>query len=138
MIRVLNFAMIAITMLICFGLYRVTHAAQEREAQLAAIEGEIAETKRAAGVLKAEFSLLSQPAKIEALTERHLELQPTRAQQVAMRVSDLPWREQAAVAGTGASEAIIDGIPMAGADEKPPVFDDTAPTPAPKPRSIGR
>jgi cell division protein FtsL len=135
MIRVLNFAMIAITMLICFGLYRVTHAAQEREAQLASIEGAISETKREAGVLKAEFSLLSQPAKIEALTERHLELEPTRAQQVAMRVSDLPWRAREQAAGTA---EVIDGIPMAQADEKPPVYDDTAPTPAPKPRSIGR
>ncbi len=133
MIRFLNVSMLTLTLMICFGLYRVTHAAQERRDELASVEREIQDEKRAINVLKAEFSLLSQPSKLEAMADRHLHLQPVSAQQIAY-VSDLPMRAPPA--------ASIADIPMAG--EAPTVadagivYDDAAPTPSRKPRSIAR
>jgi hypothetical protein len=127
MIRALNFTMLAFTMTICFGLYQVTHAAQEREAQLHAVETDIADAKRSVGVLKAEFSLLAQPSKVEAMSARHLDLQPTAARQVAMQIGDIPLREE------NRPDSMIDAVL-----EGEVFYDPSAPVPARKPRSVRR
>ncbi|BCW88740.1 hypothetical protein sos41_18820 [Alphaproteobacteria bacterium SO-S41] len=130
MIRALNLAMLALTVMICFGLYRVTHAAQEREADLRKVESQISEEERAIGVLKAEWTHLSQPSKMQAMATRYLDLQPMKATQIAY-LNDIPMRPEGSLSD-------IDAIPFAKTANGAPVYDDSAPTPLAKPKSVER
>lgn len=131
MIRALNLAMLALTVMICFGLYRVTHAAQEREADLKKIEAQISEEQRAIGVLKAEWTHLSQPSKMQAMATRYLDLQPMKATQIAY-LNDIPMRPEATLDD-------LNAIPFAkgSAAAAAPIYDETAPVPVAKPQSVG-
>lgn len=131
MIRALNLAMLALTVVICFGLYRVTHAAQEREADLKKVESQIADNERAIGVLKAEWTHLAQPSKVQAMATRYLDLEPMKATQIAY-LNDIPMR---ANEGTLAD---LNAIPLVQDGAKAPVYDDSAPVPLPKPVGLGR
>lgn len=130
MIRALNLAMLALTVMICFGLYRVTHAAQEREADLKKIEAQISEEQRAIGVLKAEWTHLSQPSKMQAMATRYLDLQPMKATQIAY-LNDIPMRPEATLDD-------LNAIPFAKAPAAAPIYDESAPVPVAKPQSVGR
>jgi cell division protein FtsL len=130
MIRALNLGMLALTVMICFGLYRVTHAAQEREADLKKIERQISEEERAIGVLKAEWTHLAQPAKVQAMATRYLNLQPMKATQIAY-LNEIPMRAAATLSD-------IEAIPFANRDGATPVYDENAPRPLSKPSSLGR
>lgn len=129
MIRALNLAMLALTVTICFGLYRVTHAAQERAQDLKQIEGQITEEARAIDVLKAEWTHLAQPSKVQAMATRYLGLEPMKATQIAY-LSDIPMRAKEA------SLSDIESIPFSNDGERIPVYDDSAPVPLPKPASV--
>ncbi len=131
MIRALNLGMLALTVMICFGLYRVTHAAQERETNLKRVEAQIVEQQRAIDVLKAEWTHLSQPAKVQAMAARYLNLQPMKATQIAY-LNDIPMRPEAA-----ASMDDIAAIPFARQGGAP-VYDENAPVPQAKPARLGR
>jgi hypothetical protein len=74
MIRLLNFAFIAITSLVCLGVYRVAEEARVAQADLSAARTAIVRETNAVAVLGAEWARLTQPARIEALTQRHLDL----------------------------------------------------------------
>jgi len=74
MVRLLNFAFIAITSLVCLGVYRVAEEARVAQADLAATQTAIVRESDALAVLGAEWARLTQPARIEALTQRHLDL----------------------------------------------------------------
>jgi len=74
MIRLLNFAFIAITSLVCLGVYRVAEEARVAQADLSATRTAIVRESDALAVLGAEWARLTQPARIEALTQRHLDL----------------------------------------------------------------
>ena len=74
MIRILNFAFLAITGLACLGLYRVAEHARVADADLKEMRVEIAREHDALAVLGAEWARLTQPARIQALAERHLNL----------------------------------------------------------------
>ena len=74
MIRMLNFAFIAITSLVCLGVYRVAEEARVAQADLSATRTAIVHETDALAVLGAEWARLTQPARIQALTQRHLDL----------------------------------------------------------------
>lgn len=131
MIRALNLGMLALTIMICFGLYRVTHAAQERESELKRVEAEIGAEQRAIDVLKAEWTHLSQPAKVQAMAARYLNLQPMKATQIAY-LNEIPMRPEGS-----ASMADIASIPFTR-DNAEPIYDESAPVPMAKPAGIGR
>lgn len=131
MIRALNLGMLALTVMICFGLYRVTHAAQEREGDLKRVEAEIIEQQRAIDVLKAEWTHLSQPGKVQAMAARYLDLQPMKATQIAY-LNDIPMRPEG-----GASMDDIAAIPFAQSGAEP-IYDESAPVPKSKPARLGR
>ena len=132
MIRALNLGMLALTIMICFGLYRVTHAAQEREGDLKRVEAQITEQQRAIDVLKAEWTHLSQPGKVQAMATRYLNLQPMKATQIAY-LNDIPMRPE----GT-ATMADIAALPFAKGADGAPVYDASAPLPVAKPASVRR
>ena len=74
MIRTLNFAFIAITGLVCLGLYRIAEEARVAAADLKATQVQIARESDTLTVLGAEWARLTQPGRIQALAERHLDL----------------------------------------------------------------
>jgi hypothetical protein len=74
MIRILNFAFLAVAGVTCLGLYHVAERARVADADLRATRAEIASEHDALAVLGAEWASLTQPARIQALAERQLNL----------------------------------------------------------------
>ena len=74
MIRTLNFVFIAITGLLCLGLYRVAENARVANAELNETRTAIVREHETLTVLGAEWARLTQPARLQALAERHLHL----------------------------------------------------------------
>lgn len=65
------------------GLYRTSNRVQELDRQLHDINAAIDNEKQSIHVLKAEWVYLANPARIEAISHKHLTLRPTVPQQVA-------------------------------------------------------
>ena len=74
MIRTLNFAFIAITGFVCLGLYRIAEEARVAAAAFVETRSAIVSEQDALAVLGAEWARVTQPARIQALSQRHLDL----------------------------------------------------------------
>lgn len=83
MIRTLDFVFLAMTGLVCLGLYGIAERARVAEADLRASERAIAREHDTLTVLGAEWARVTQPARIQALAERHLDLADMPAVQVS-------------------------------------------------------
>jgi hypothetical protein len=84
----------AIVMSICsFALYQTELGVRRQEKQLAEIDRQIDEHRRALRVLRAEWAYLSQPTRLQDLTFQHLDLMPVSGAQVAA-LDDLPTAER--------------------------------------------
>ena len=66
---------------------------QEQEGRLDRINSDIADQIEAINVLRAEWSYVNRPARLEDLARRHLDLRMPMPDQV-MRISDLPFAER--------------------------------------------
>jgi hypothetical protein len=89
MIRTLNFAFIAITSLGCLGVYRTAEHARADQEALKATQAAIVRESNTLTVLDAEWARLTQPARIQALTQRHLDLSDAPEPQLSS-LSQLP------------------------------------------------
>ena len=65
-----------------FGLYHLKHEVQALEDQLFRVNRSILAEQEAIHVLHAEWSYMNQPARLQALAARHLDLQPTKPAQL--------------------------------------------------------
>jgi len=74
MIRTLNFAFIAITCLVCLGVYRTAEKARVEQVELKVTRSEIAKETSALSVLGAEWARVTEPKRIQALVDHHLDL----------------------------------------------------------------
>jgi hypothetical protein len=74
MMRTFNFALVFLTAVICVGVYRVAEDARVAHAELVATERQIVREHQALRVLDAEWAAVTQPNRIAALAERHLDL----------------------------------------------------------------
>jgi hypothetical protein len=74
MIRTLNFVFMAITGLLCLGLYRIAENARVANSELRETRAAIVREHEALTVLGAEWARLTQPARLQALAQRHLRL----------------------------------------------------------------
>ena len=74
MIRTLNFICIAMTGLVCLGLYHLAEEARIAKAELRATQSAIHREQDALTVLGAEWARITQPARIQVLAEKHLDL----------------------------------------------------------------
>ena len=74
MIRTLNFAFIAITGFVCLGLYRIAEEARVAAVDLRETRAAIVQEQDALAVLGAEWARVTQPARISALSQKHLDL----------------------------------------------------------------
>jgi hypothetical protein len=91
MIRTINFAFIAITGMVCLGLYRVAEDARVTLDELRSTRAQIARETDLLAVLGAEWASVTQPARIQALAARHLDLAETPMAELSS-LSSLPGR----------------------------------------------
>jgi hypothetical protein len=87
----LNVAFIALTIAIAFGNYRVKEAAVATAKRVAEVDAAIGEQDVALQTLDAEWSYLNDPARLQELAARHLDLAQIKPGQV-MAVAEMPER----------------------------------------------
>jgi hypothetical protein len=92
MIRTLNFAFIAITSLACLGVYRTAEQARVDQGALKATQAAILRENNTLAVLGAEWARLTQPARIQALTQRHLDMSDSPTVELSS-LSQLPAKD---------------------------------------------
>lgn len=112
--RSLTLAALALLVATASGLYLVEHEVQGLERRLQRLNAELLASQQAIQVLKAEWSYLNQPDRLQELATRYAErlrLAPLDPTQVVTGFAELPLREQPA-----SDEA---GSPTAGATPRP-------------------
>jgi hypothetical protein len=118
-IRVFSIVSVALLVLVSFELYNGVYRVKAKEQALSQIKTQIVREREAMRVLKAEWSYLNQPERLQALARRHLALAPTGAGQIVVLTS-LP------VKGVAAS-------PIVEASDLPRRIASDVPMPRPKP-----
>ncbi|MBL9099066.1 MAG: septum formation initiator family protein [Alphaproteobacteria bacterium] len=117
MIRSLSAISVALLVLVSFELYNGVHRVKAQEQTLASLKAQIAREAEAIRVLKAEWTYLNQPERLQALARRHLALAPTGASQIVVLTS-LPLRSETMSAPSPVVEAqdlpqrIVGDVPM--------------------------
>lgn len=91
MIRVVNLVAVMAVILTSFALYRVKYEASSDAKRVAALRTDIATEEDTIAVLKAEWSHLNQPQRLQALSDRYLDLKPVDVHQI-ITLQDLPRR----------------------------------------------
>mgnify|MGYP000271241208 CR=1 FL=1 len=79
---------------ISLALFQVEQKVQQREEELAQLNQQILKDQEALHVLKAEWSYLNQPSRLEGLNDKFLSLAPVTGWQIA-KIGDLPFRSPA-------------------------------------------
>jgi cell division protein FtsL len=87
LIRFVSVAGVALLALVCFELYNGVSRAKDQERELAALKAQVAREHEAIRVLKAEWSYLNQPERLQTLAREHLSLAPTGASQIVVLAS---------------------------------------------------
>lgn len=127
MIRLSTLLWVALAGAVGFGLFQLKHEVQALEDEMFRLNRSIVAEQQAVHVLKAEWSYINQPQRLQALAARHLDLQPMKPAQLGS-IADLPVRGDAPTA-------------VAGPPAKPPQSADkkviaVKPVPQPAPRGI--
>jgi len=89
MISWLNYALMGLVAFSCFALHNIKNEARLAEAGVAKLEAKIVQEKEKIRLLKTEWTVLSEPAELQRLSERFLQLQPVEAGQI-ITYSELP------------------------------------------------
>ena len=107
MARIFNAVLLAVMIIGAIVTYNMKHQAEEASDGVARLHQEIAGEKDAINVLKAEWSMLSQPGRLQSVVLRyadHFRLEPFSAAQVAT-LAEIPARPVDAVTGLIAKTA---------------------------------
>lgn len=94
MFRTSDMVLIAVMVSAAAFTYNTKHKAEDRLAQVRKIEAEIKFEQDSIDLLKADWSLLTQPSRLQKLTDIYqaeLKLQPVEASQIG-RLEDLPTK----------------------------------------------
>lgn len=105
MTRLSSILLLALGLLAAIGVFVLKHQVQGLEEELTGVNAKIEQHRENLLVLKAEWAHLNQPARLEELARRHLELQPLQPNQV-VRLEDVPFRTAAHI-----PEALPDSLP---------------------------
>lgn len=117
MTRYVSAIALALLALVSFGLYNGVSRVKAQQQALETIKGEIARESEAIRVLKAEWSYLNQPERLQALAQRYLALAPTEASQITVLAS-LPHRSGAArptapvVEAASLPQRVVPNVPL--------------------------
>jgi cell division protein FtsL len=91
MMRVLNICLIGALVLAAADVYTIKFEATRQAQQVAKLRLEIRRERDAVAALRAEWAKLNNPARIQALARRHLQLRPAEARQMDP-LNNLPER----------------------------------------------
>ncbi|MBZ0216742.1 MAG: hypothetical protein K8F25_09335 [Fimbriimonadaceae bacterium] len=91
MIRVVNFVAIMFMVLASFALYRVKYETKDYAQQVSDLREQIKAERSAINVLKAEWTVLNEPERVQRLAKRYLELQSMDVHQI-VTFRELPGR----------------------------------------------
>lgn len=89
--RIVNVMGIAIAVAAAGAVYHVKHEAGRAAATASELQREIERERASIAVLRAEWSHLNHPARLQGLAERYLELRPVEARQF-VSLAELPAR----------------------------------------------
>jgi len=82
------FALFGMVMLTGFGLFHLKYHVVQLEQKLTNVQTKIAQKKEAIHILKAEWSHLNEPARLQKLIQKHSDMTPIKAFQL-ISMSDL-------------------------------------------------
>jgi cell division protein FtsL len=80
--RLFNIAMVLSVLGAAFVIYSLEHANRTAERRIAAAESGIVDTREGIKLLKAEWSNLTRPERLQKLANEHLKLQPMKPDQL--------------------------------------------------------
>lgn len=87
-------------------LFHTSQSVQEGQAEIAALKRQIGAEEEALKILRAEWSYLNQPARLEKLAAEHLDLAPLKGSQFAT-LQDIPARAGETPAEESRAEAAV-------------------------------
>ena len=94
MMRIINFVLVVAVIGLSVGLYDIKYKAEEAVRHARQLEQRIANEQEAIRVLRAEWSYLNQPERLQELASRYTELQPLNAGQIGS-FEDVPMPHMA-------------------------------------------
>ncbi len=107
MLRIVNVLLVAVMIAGAIATYNLKHQTEKAATRVSRLNAGIAKERETMALLKAEWSMLSQPSRLQELVARyqdHFKLAPFSANQVAT-LDEIPMRP---ASGTpGASEATV-------------------------------
>jgi hypothetical protein len=92
--------------LVSYALFQMKYEVMRQETQLAGLNKKIAESREAVRVLNAEWSYLTQPARLDELRKRYLTLVPIGTAQLGT-IAAIPLRDAAAPAAVPVAPAAV-------------------------------
>jgi cell division protein FtsL len=87
--RFLNVFSVLLVVAMSIGLYNLKYKVEAQERERARLTEDILNEQDAIRILRAEWSYLTRPERLQSLAERHLDLVPLKASQIAT-FEDLP------------------------------------------------
>ena len=137
--RFVNICLVLALVALAYVIYEGKYEARALDEDIGGLRKDIEKERDAVAVLRAEWSLLNRPERIERLAEKHLKLKPARPQQLVTieTVSDSDFQR---VRMESADDALPEGsgpatkvrsVPVPGVAAAPaaPVSDDDLPAP---------
>lgn len=92
MIRLTNMMAMVVVVGAGVGIYQLKYNTERVQDEVRRLSAQIAADETAIKVLKAEWTYLARPERLESLSERYLALQPTAAAQVSQAIDEIPFR----------------------------------------------
>lgn len=92
--RAVGFLGTVLLLLLSFGLYKGVYTVKAQEKELRELDAAIAKETETIRVLKADWTYLNQPERLQLLARRHLTLAPTAATQIVI-MANLPEKAAA-------------------------------------------
>jgi len=140
MLRFVNICLVLALVALAYVIYEGKYEARALDEDIGGLRKEIETERDAVAVLRAEWSLLNRPERIERLAKKHLKLNPARPQQLVTieTVSDSDFErvrmdstDDSLPEGSGPPTK-VKSVPMPGvaaAPAAPANFDDDLPAP---------
>src|SRR5215475_9351611 len=100
MLRPITLFWIVLTIVAGYATLQFKYGVQALERELTQLDAEILRHQEAIHVLKAEWAYLNEPARLENLSRRYLDLSPVRGNQI-VDLAQLPGR------GAGGAEPVL-------------------------------
>ena len=97
--RIFNFILLAIMIVGAVVTYDMKHKAEVAAAKVARLQADIAKEKDAIALLRAEWSVLTQPGRLQSVVEKyadHFQLAPFTPAQIAT-IGEIPLRKPAPI-----------------------------------------